>query len=238
MRKIGTGMKSLFVVAILMAAPITAILGQGAPQSNEPQSKPTLLARAEGETPVPGKCLYKEDLDLIAARNALKRTTLNNDQEAPFDPDYLVGSWKFEYDVPESALGPEGTISGTETIQYSGGCLYEGSIQAKGPAGPFTIKSTMLYDPSVHYLVILERDSRGFEVLKTGRVGGDGGGFYTHAWQAAPFTFKGKKVKLKGSMFMSSPINYRLRTEISEGTEPFVNLGTVWFQRQSASGGK
>jgi hypothetical protein len=237
-RKIGLGAKILLVVSILMAAPVTAIFGQGPPQSNEPQSKPTLLARAEGETPVPGKCLYKEDLDLIAARNSLKRTTLNNDQEAPFDPDYLVGNWKFEYDVPESALGPEGKISGTETIQYSGGCLYEGSIQAKGPAGPFTIKSTMLYDPSVHYLVILERDSRGFEVLKTGRVGGDGGGFYTHAWQAAPFTFKGKKVRLKGSIFMSSPINYRLRTEISEGNDPFVNLGTVWFRRQSAPGGK
>jgi hypothetical protein len=231
-------MKSLLFASILTAASATAIFGQGAPQSTEPQSKPTLLARAEGETPVPGKCLYKEDLDLIATRNALKRTTLNNDQEAPFDPDYLVGSWKFEYDVPESALGPEGTISGTETIQYSGGCLYEGSIQAKGPAGAFTIKSTILYDPSVHYMVILERDSRGFEVLKGGRVGGDGGGFYTHAWQAAPFTFKNKKVKLKGSMFMSSPTNYRLRTEISEGTNPFVNLGTVWFRRQSEPGGK
>jgi len=231
-------MKSSFVVAILMAAPVTAIFAQDAPQSNAPQSKPKLLVRAEGETVVPGKCLYKEDLDLIAARNALNRTTLNNDQEAPFDPDYLIGRWKFEYEVPESALGPEGTISGTETIQYSGACLYEGSIQAKGPAGPFTIKATMLYDPSAHYMVTLERDSRGFEVLKSGRVGGDGGGFYTHAWQAAPFTFKGKKVRLKGSTFMSSPINLRRRTEISEGSDPFVNLGTAWFQRQSAPGGK
>jgi hypothetical protein len=222
-----------------MAASVTAIFGQaGAPPSNATQPKPKLLIRAEGETPVPGKCLYKEDLDLIAARNALTHTTLNNDQEAPFDPDYLVGRWKFEYEVSESALGPEGTISGTETIQYSGGCLYEGSLQAKGPAGPFTVKSTILYDPSVHYMVILERDSRGFEVLKSGRVGGDGGGFYTHAWQAAPFTFKGKKVKLKGSTFMSSPINLRRRTEIAEGSDPFVNLGTVWFQRQSAPAGK
>ena len=231
-------MKTLCGVVILMAATIEAMPGQGPPASPPLPPGVKLLARAEGETPVPGKCLYKEDLDLIAARNALKRTTLNNDQEAPFDPDYLVGSWKFEYEVSESALGPEGTISGTETIQYSGGCLYEGSLQAKGPAGPFTVKSTILYDPSVHYMVILERDSRGFEVLKSGRVGGDGGGFYTHSWQAAPFTFKGKKVKLKGSTFMSSPVNLRRRTEISEGNDPFVNLGTVWFQRQGAPGGK
>ena len=124
------------------------------------------LARAEGETPCPGKCLFKEDLDLIAARRARTRSTLNNDAQAPFDPDYLVGRWKFEYDVPESALGPGGQISATETVQYVDGCLYEGTTQAKGPDGAFTIKSTIVYDPSAHYMVILERDSRGFEVLK------------------------------------------------------------------------
>ena len=55
-----------------------------------------------------------------------------------------------------SALGPEGQVSGTETIQHLEGCLYEGNLQAKGPAGAFTVKSTMVYDPAAHYLVILE----------------------------------------------------------------------------------
>lgn len=230
-------MKNLFVVAILMAASAAAIFSQGAPgapPSGPPQSGPPLLVRAHGETPVPGKCLFKEDLDLIAARGALTRTTLNNDQEAPFDPDYLIGRWTFDYDIPESALGPEGHISGSETIQYSDGCLYESTIQAKGPAGAFTVKSTMIYDPSAHYMVVLEHDSRGFEVVKSGRVGGDSGGFYTYHWQAMPFTFKGKKVRLKGTNFTASPGNYRLRTEISEGDDPFVNLGTVWLKRQGA----
>ena len=221
-----------------MAATVAAMLGQGrgAPAQLPPGT--VLLKRAEGETPVPGKCLFKEDLDLIAARNALKRTTLNDDQEAPFDPDYLVGRWKFEYDVAGSALGPEGQVSGTQTIQHVEGCLYESNVQAKGPAGPFTVKSTMMYDPAAHYLVILEKDSRGFEILKAGKVGGDGGGFYTYHWEAAPLTVKGKKVRLKGTMFMSSPINYRLRTEISEGDDPFVDMGTTWFQRQTAAGAK
>jgi hypothetical protein len=231
-------MKTFLGMAILMAASVTAMLGQG-PQASYPlPPRVKLLARAEGETPVPGKCLYKEDLDLIAARNALTRTTLNNDAEAPFDPDYLVGRWKFEYDVSESALGPEGQVSGTETIQHMEGCLYEGNLQAKGPAGAFTVKSTMIYDPAAHYLVVLEHDSRGFEVLKSGKVGGDGGGFYTHHWQAASLTVKGKKVRLKGTTFMASPGNYRLRTEISEGDDPFVNLGTVWFQRQAPPAAK
>jgi hypothetical protein len=227
-------MKSVFVVAMLMAAPVAAIFGQGAPQSN----LPPLLVRAPGETAVPGKCIFKEDLDLIAARRALARTTLNNDAQAPFDPDYLVGRWTFEYDMPESALGPGGQISGSETVQHAEGCLYEGTTQAKGPAGAFTIKSTIVYDPSAHYMLVLERDSRGFEVLKSGRVGGDSGGYYTHHWQAAPFTVKGKKVRLKGTTFMASPGNYRVRTEISEGDDPFVNLGTVWVQRQGAPGAK
>jgi hypothetical protein len=159
------------VMAMFIAAPVATILGQGAPQA--PQTDVTLLVRAAGETPVPGKCLFKEDLDLIAARRALTRSTRNNDAEAPFDPDYLVGRWTFEYDMPESALGPAGQISGTETVEHVDGCLYEGTTQAKGPAGAFTIKSTIVYDPSAHYMIVQERDSRGFELLKSGRVGGD-----------------------------------------------------------------
>ena len=163
---------------------------------------------------------------------------MNNDAPAPFNPDYLVGRWTFEYDVPESALGPAGQISGTETVQHVDGCRYEGTTQAKGPTGAFTIKSTIVYDPSAHYLVVLERDSRGFEVLKQGRVGGDSGGYFTHHWSAAPFTVKGKKVRLQGKTFMASPANYRVRTEIAEGDDPFVSMGTVWVQRQAAPGGK
>jgi hypothetical protein len=226
--------KWFFVVAVLTGTPVAGLLAQSAPE----ESSQPLLVRAAGETPVPGKCVFKEDLDLIAARRALKRTTLNNDAEAPFDPDYLIGRWTFDYDLPESALGRGGQISGAQTVLHVNGCLYEGTTQAKGPDGAFTIKSTMVYDPSAHYMLVQEQDSRGFEVLKYGRVGGDSGGFYTHLWQAVPFTFHGKKVSLKGSAFMASPGNYRMRTQISEGDDPFVNLGTVWMKRQEAPGGK
>ena len=224
-------MRNLFGIVILVAAPV--VFGQGPPA---PAASP--LVRAFGETVVPGKCLFKEDLDLIAARRALTRTTLNNDAQAPFDPDYLVGRWTFEYDIPESALGPEGVISGSETVRHVDGCLYESTIQAKGPSGAFTVKSTIFYDPSAHHLAILERDSRGFEILKTGRIGGDSGGYFTHHWQAAPFTVKGHKVKLKGTTFFASPGNYRVRTEIAEGDDPYVNLGTAWIRRRPAPGAK
>ena len=157
-------MKCLSVVAILMAAPVAVVLAQGGRQSGP---GPTPIVRAPGETPVAGKCLFKEDLDLIEALRALTRTTLNNDAPSPFNPDYLVGRWTFEYDMPESALGPAGQVSGTETVRHVDGCLYEGATQAKGPAGAFTIKSTIVYDPSARYLVVLERDSRGSSCSST-----------------------------------------------------------------------
>ena len=227
-------MKLLFVVALMMTAPTVTVFAQGA-QGATPPPRPQPIVRAAGETPVPGKCLFKEDLDLIEKRRTLTRTTLNDDAPAPFNPDYLIGQWTFEYDTPESALGPAGQISGTQTVQHVDGCMYEGVVQAKGPAGTITIKATFVYDPSAHYLVVLERDSRGFDLLKQGRVGGDSGGYFTHHWTAAPLTFKGKKIRLKGSTFMASPANYRVRTEIAEGDDPFVSMGTLWVQRQESA---
>jgi hypothetical protein len=225
------------IVALLIAATTVAVFAQSPPPAT-PAPAPTPLTRAAGETPVPGKCLFQQDLDLIEARRTLTRTTLNNDVPVPFNPDYLVGRWSFEYDTPESALGPAGMVSGTQTVQHVSGCLYESTTQAKGPAGAFTVKSTIVYDPSAHYMVVLDRDSRGFEMLKTGRVGGDSGGYFTHHWQTAPFTVKGKRVRLKGGSFLASPANYRVRSEIAEGDGPFISMGTVWIQRQALPGGK
>jgi hypothetical protein len=37
---------------------------------------------------------------------------------------------------------------------------------------------------------------------------------------------------------MASPGNYRDRTQISEGDDPFINLGTVWMKRQTTPSGK
>jgi hypothetical protein len=37
---------------------------------------------------------------------------------------------------------------------------------------------------------------------------------------------------------MASPGNYRERTQISEGDDPYVNLGTVWMKRQGTPGAK
>jgi hypothetical protein len=36
---------------------------------------------------------------------------------------------------------------------------------------------------------------------------------------------------------MASPSNYRVRTDIAEGDDPFVSRGTVWVQRQESPAG-
>ena len=83
-------------------------------------------------------------------------------------------------------------------------------------------------------MVRVERDSRGFELLKTGAVGGDAGGYFSHHWEAPQITFKGRKVRLKGTAFFASPENYRLRMQISADGQPFVNYGTIWWRREGA----
>jgi hypothetical protein len=188
-----------------------------------------------GETAVSGECLTKEELELIAELDGLKRPTVNEDAQKPFNPHYLVGVWKVEGTVPESPLGAAGTITAVETVRRVDACTYESTIQAKGPDRAFTVKSTMVYDPKAKYMVRLEHDSRGFQLLKAGRVGGDSGGYFTHYWEVPPFIHKGKKVRLKGSAFFASPVNYRLRMQIAVDDQAFENYGTIWWRRDGAT---
>ena len=184
-----------------------------------------------GQTAVPGECLTKEELDLITELEGLRRPTVTEDAQKPFNPRYLVGRWNIEGNVPESPLGAAGTIAGVETVRRLDACSYESVMQAKGPDRSFTVKSTMVYDPKAKYLVRLEQDSRGFQLLKAGPVGGDLGGYFTHYWEVPPFTHTGKKVRLKGTTFFASPVNYRFRGQISVDDQPFANYGTIWWQR-------
>jgi hypothetical protein len=224
-------MKTCFAsVAVLIVSLAVSRVGAQTPAAT--------VARAAGDTPVAGKCLVKEDLDFIEALRNLNRPSLATDPQPPFNPDYFVGSWTFEWDVPDSPMGPAGQLTGVQTIRPVSDCVYEGTTKAKGPAGPFTVNSTIVYDRRAKYLVIAERDSRGFEWLRVGPVGGDLGGYYTHAWEAAPVTFKGQQMKLKGSTLMSSPVHFRLRAQLSVGGAPFENFGNPWFEREKAASGK
>ena len=120
-----------------------------------------------------------------------------------------------------------GEFHGTETVRHVRGCTYESLIEAKVGDLEVEISSRMVYDRRAQYLVRIEDDSRGFELLKMGLLRGDSGGYSSHHWEAPAVNLGGTQVRLKGRTLMTSPDAYGLRMQISVGDEPFVNFGTV-----------
>ena len=219
---------ALILVVLLGTAALT--------QPPDKAAEPPVRLKA-GETPVPGQCLTREELDLIKGLQALKRPTRgaeSNDPDDPlrFDPEYFVGRWRIEGVLPESPFGAAGEYAGTETVRHVDGCTYEGTIQAKLSGAAYTVKTLMVYDRKARYLVRLEQDSRGFQLLKTGPVGGDAGGYFTHYWEAPAITYKGRKLRLSGATFLASPVNHRLRMQLAVDDQPAVSYGTTWWRRE------
>ena len=212
-----------------------AVLVPHAAQTPEQIEAEPIVKLQPGETMVPGQCLTQQELDLIDGLSVLRRPTVgveeDGDDPAPFDPHFYIGTWEIEGVLPESPLGPAGEFLGTETIRHVEGCTYESIIEATIVDEPVTVQSQMFYDRRSKYLVRLEEDSRGFRLLKAGRVGGDAGGYYTHHWAAPQFTSQGSQVRVRGTAFASSPFDVRHRTRISVDGGPFTNFGTVWWRR-------
>src|SRR5262245_17828720 len=72
------------------------------------------------------QCLSDDDLNIIRTIRSLKRATNLQDPDLPFNPDYFVGTWNFNWinsEVPWSAAGPN---DGTVTFKYVENCYYEG----------------------------------------------------------------------------------------------------------------
>src|SRR4029079_16809053 len=71
----------------------------------------------------------------------LGRPTKSTDALPLFDfSSYFTGRWTFEWDVPESILGPAGTVTGTTTYTRIDDTFFEAATEAAGPAGRFTMK--------------------------------------------------------------------------------------------------
>jgi len=196
-----------------------------------------ILKLQPGEASMSGQCLTQQELDLIAGLNALRRPTLGvegdneGDDPAPFDPHYFVGVWEIEGVLPDSPFAPSSEFLGFETVEHVDGCVYDSTIEATTLAGEVTVESRMVYDRRVNYLVRSEHDSRGFDLLKVGRLGGDPGGYFSHHWEAAPVVHDGAQVRLTGRTFMLSPFHYEVRMRISIDGDPFVNYGTLRWSR-------
>ena len=179
------------------------------------------------------QCLSDGDLDLIAKLKALTRPTTEKDPPPPFNPDYFVGTWTMEWDAPDSPLAPEGMHTGTLTFKHVDGCFYEGDLTAKCPGGAaYTARIQIMYDPGAKYLTWIETDSRGYTLFKPGTIGADSGGYFTHYFETPGFKAGARNLHLKGSTFLASPSNFRVRRSLSTDGEPYMNIGEMWFRKQ------
>jgi hypothetical protein len=178
------------------------------------------------------ECLNDADRELIVKLKALNRPTTEKDPPPPFNPEYFVGTWSMEYDAPESPLAPDGVQTGTLTVKHVDGCFYEGELDAKGPGGAYKTKVQIMYDPTARYLTWIETDSRGYTLFKPGTIGADSGGYFTHYFETQGFKAKGQVIHLKGSTFIASPSNFRIRRSISTDGEQYMNLGEMWFRKK------
>lgn len=146
----------------------------------------------------------------------------------------FAGTWKFEWDIPESVLGQAGTITGTTSYKHLDGPFFEGVTEATGPGGAFTIKELIAYRPEGKTVTRWVSDSRGPSYLQMAAVGGDLGGVYNLYFDSAPFTVGGKKVRVRNAIRTLSPGRYRNQLSVAVEEGPFVNLGNPWFERQAS----
>ena len=160
------------------------------------------------------------------------RPTEPTDAMPPPNLDYFLGSWSFEWNVPESPLGPAGKIKGRETYKKAAnGSAYESEIVGDGPGGAFKGRATTNYNEKEKVVTRSETGIFGVALTKSGPIGGDLGGYYTIFWESAPIKKDGKTIKLKGKTLMLSPAHYRLTVQISVDGGPYTNFGNPWFRK-------
>jgi hypothetical protein len=166
----------------------------------------------------------------------LGRPTKSSDTLPLFNFDgYFLGKWTFEWDVPDSALGPAGTITGTTTYTRIDETFYLATTEATGPAGAITIKETIGYKKDNKAIARQVADSRGFAFTQVGTVGGDLGGYYNIYYDGAPMTVAGKSIRLRHTLRLLSPVNFKVETKISEDGGPFTNFGTPWWRKEAGT---
>jgi hypothetical protein len=166
----------------------------------------------------------------------LGRPTKSTDALPLFDfSSYFTGRWTFEWDVPESILGPAGTVTGTTTYTRIDDTFFEAATEAAGPAGPFTMKETIGYQKQNKTVARHVIDSRGLSFTQVGTIGGDLGGYYTIYFESAPAAVGGKSVRLRHTMRLLSPMNYKVEARISVDGGPFTNVGSPWWRKDIAA---
>jgi len=233
------GKFSFFSCALGSIVSVAFLVALGA--QTPPTSPAGSVKLQPGETRVPGECLTKEEFDLNDQLHALRRPTrgaeAGRDADDPlrFNPGYLAGKWNVEGVLPDSPLGSAGDVSGVDIVKHRRDCTYESTLQMKASGSSYTVRSLIVFDRQAGYMVRSEQDSRGFQILKIGVIGGDAGGYFSHHWQTPEFTYKGKRVRLQGTSFYASPEDYRVRMQMAIDDQPFAGYGTLWWRRDGST---
>lgn len=172
----------------------------------------------------------------------LGRPTRVTDDQPPFNfGEFFVGKWTFEWDAPEGALGPSGLIKGTvvcKSLDPKVDRFYEATTTATGPGGPFTIKESIVYRMEGKTAARWVADSRGMSYAQAASVGGDLGGYFNLYYESSPFAYKGKTLRIKHAIRVTSPLRYRNAISVSTDGGAYVNYGTVWFEKDAAAPSK
>ena len=162
----------------------------------------------------------------------LGRPSRESDQVPLFDFEkYFLGGWTFEADAPDSILGPGGLSSGTVTYRKLDEGFYEATMEGKGGGGAFRIKDTFAYQPASKTAFRQVTDSRGFSYVQAAEVGGNIGGDYYLYFMGAPFTFKGKTIRLNHRIHVVTPLVYRVDVEMSADGGPFQHMSPWRFTK-------
>src|SRR5689334_969408 len=142
-------------------------------------------------------------------------TRVTDEQPSLNFAEYFVGKWTFEWDVPDGPLGPSGTIKGAIVYKHVDGPFFDASTTATGPGGAIAIKESIAYRLEGKTASRWISDSRGFSYMQIAPVGGDLGGYFNLYFDGAPFTYKGKTLRIKNALRLTSPIRYRNTTTVS-----------------------
>jgi len=144
---------------------------------------------------------------------------------------YFLGNWRFAADAPDSVLGAGGEISGSVSYRKIGDGFYEARYEGKSESGKFTITETIAYHREQKVAFRHVVDSRGYTYTQMAEVGGNIGGDYRLFFQSAPFSYKGKQLRLNHTVYLAAPLTFRVDVEVAEGTGPFIHM-SPWRYRK------
>jgi hypothetical protein len=144
---------------------------------------------------------------------------------------YFLGNWRFAADAPDSVLGTGGEISGTVSYRKIGDGFYEAHYEGKSESDKFTITETIAYHREQKVAFRHVVDSRGYNYTQMAEVGGNIGGDYHLFFQSAPFSYKGKQLRLNHTVYLAAPLTFRVDVEVAEGSGPFIHMSPWRFNR-------